>query len=154
MSFQGILNEKLPLMTAVLSSANIAENPVDALKAAIAKDGRIHTVIGYLLNPKFNMELPEGVPPYIPSDTPLGMSELDVLRLDKKIYIMYSSDTRRMRKEEIFIQWLEQMAAEEAKILIAVKDKSLVELYPNLTERVLVDAMQWPFEQYEAMKKR
>ena len=154
MTFQGVLNDKLPLIADVFDSANKSENPVEVLQSAAKKDGRLHVIIGYLINPKFKMGLPEGDPPYIPGDFPSGLSELDVLRLEKKMYILYQSETRRMKKEEIFIQWLEQMTPTEAKILIAIKDKNLDSLYPNLTEKVLVDFMQWDFNEYSALKAK
>lgn len=152
MAFQGVLNEKLPLLEAILEEANTSTNPVETLQHAAKRDGRVHVLLGYLINPKFRMKLPEGDPPYIPSDAPGGLAELDVLRLDKKIYVLYSSETKRMRKEEILVQWLEQMTEKEAKILIAIKDKDLTPLYPNLTEDVLVQMMGWEKSVYDKLK--
>lgn len=139
-------------LSEVLDEANKSENPVASIATAISKDSRILPMLGYLANPKWKMDLPDGYPPYNQTTDALGTTTLDVLRLKDKIYVLYQKETPKRKREEIFIQWLEQMAEEEAKLLVAIKDKTLVELYPNLTEYVLVDGLGWSRKQYDALK--
>lgn len=139
-------------LSEVLDDANKSDDPVKSLAEAIKSDGRVLALLGYLANPKFKMDMPDGFPPYRQTDDALGTTVLDCLRLKDKLYVLYNAQTTKRRREEVFIQWLEQMAEPEAKILVAIKDKSLVSLYPNLTEYVLVDALGWSREQYEALK--
>jgi hypothetical protein len=139
-------------LSEILDEANKADSPSKVLSEAIKADGRVMAMLGYLANPKFKLDFPEGFPPYRQTDDALGTTTLDCLRLKDKMYVLFNTQTPRRRREEIFIQWLEQMAEPEAKVLVAIKDKSLVEFYPNLTEYVVVDGLGWSHEEYNKLK--
>ena len=149
-----VLNKKNLTFLEILQQANTAESPVNFLKKCIAEDQRVSAVLGYALNPKFKMPLPEGIPPYIPSESPLGLAEIELLHLSNKLYVMYSRETNKIQKERMFIQWVEKMNAEEAKIMIAIKDQVLHTLYENLTEDVFIDAMGWDRAQLDTIRKQ
>ena len=150
---QEILNEKLPTFLEVIKKANESDDPVSILKEAIKKDSRITNILGYAGNPNAKFPLPEGVPPYIPSEYPLGLAEVEILHLSNKLQILFGT-AHKAKKEEMYIQWLEKMNPEEAELLNAVKDQNIFELYPNIGEYVIVDALGWDRQMYENLKAK
>jgi hypothetical protein len=152
------LNDKSITLYEILKEANSSDTPVDVLKNYMQKDPRMTPILGYWLNPRFKMSsangpLPEGVPPYIPSTHPLGVAPLEILKLHNKLYIIYSKDTKRFKKEEIFIQWLEDMAPEEAALMLNIKDQTLPEEFSKLTIDVFISSLGWSKDQYLALVK-
>ena len=49
----------------------------------------------------------------------------------------------KSKKEIMFIQMLEGLHADDAKLLIAVKEKELNKMYKGLTDAVVKDAFRW-----------
>lgn len=145
---QDRLNDKSITLYEILKKANESETPIDILKHYIAKDTRVPTVLGYALNPKWKMPLPDGIPPYIPSQHPIGIAPVEILNTHNKLYVMYNKETKQYRKEEIFVQWVEEMAPEEAVIMIHIKDQTLPEAFEKLTLDVYLSAMGWSKDQY------
>lgn len=145
------LNDKHITFYEILKLANDSKSPVDDLKLYMKKDGRFTTMLGYALNPAYKMSLPDGVPPYIPSQHEIGLAPLEILNTHNKLYIMYNKDTRQYKKEEIFIQWIEAMAAQEAELMIRIKDQTLDSAFPNLTIDIFLAALGWSKEQYNSL---
>jgi hypothetical protein len=136
----------------IFETANKSDTPVDVIKDNIKKDSRLVSILGFLANPRFKLDFPSGAPPYKMNEDDFAITEFDVLRLHDKLYVLYNFQTPKAKREQTFIQWLEQMCESESKVLIAIKDKSLVELYPNLTEYVIVDALGWNRDEYNKLK--
>lgn len=148
------LNDKSITFYEILKQANETENPVEVLKLYMKKDSRVTPILGYALNPNYKMALPDGIPPYIPSQHPLGIAPVEILNTHNKMYIMYNKDTRQYKKEEIFVQWLEEMAPEEAELMISIKDQTLPEAFPNLTLDVYLTALGWSRQQYDSIVQK
>ena len=148
------LNEKSITFIEILKKANESQTPSQVLKEYLQKDSRFSTVLGYALNPSFKMPLPEGIPPYIPSQHVIGVAPVEILNTHNKLYIMYNKDTKQYRKEEIFVQWLEDMASEEAELMIKIKDQTLPEAFANLTLDVYLSALGWSKETYDALLQK
>lgn len=148
------LNDKSITFYEILKKANESENPVQVLKDYMTKDSRLNPILGYALNPNFKMPLPDGIPPYIPSQHPIGVAPVEILNTHNKLYIMYNRDTRQYKKEEIFVQWVEEMAPEEAELMIRIKDQTLQEAFPNLTLDVYLTALGWSREQYDSILQK
>lgn len=146
------VNEKLLTFAEVMEGASKADDPEAFLKECIKKDQRLVTVFGYAMNPRFKMGMPEGNPPYKPSDVPLGLAEVELLHLASKLYVLFNPQLPQYRKEEHFITWLEKMNATEAELLIAIKDKRLHKVFKKVSEYKIVGALGWDPEQYKAMK--
>ena len=146
------LNPKLPTFYDLLKKADESTNPVEVLQQGMQYDSRIQPILGYAFNPNFKCNLPEGIPPYIPSQYVLTLAPIEILHLHSKLYILYNKETKRYKKEEIFIRWLEDMAPEEAKLLIAIKDQRLQEEFTNLTLEVFLAALQWDRAAYDNIK--
>jgi hypothetical protein len=48
-----------------------------------------------------------------------------------------------VKKETLFIQMLEGLSADEAKLLLGIKDKNLNNLYKGLTSAVVKESFNW-----------
>lgn len=151
---QEILNKKLPTLIEVIRVANESDDPVEYLKKAISEDKRIINILGYATNPTAKIPLPEGIPPYIPSELPVGLAEVEILHLFNKLYVLFGNEMPKHRKEQMFIQWLEKMNADEASLMIAIKDQNIESLYPKLNEYVFVDALGWDRQMYQNLKAK
>lgn len=77
--------------------------------------------------------LPEGTPPFKPDTAPLGMTPGNFYQQVRKLYVFCREDLRPVRREQLFVQFLESLHPSEAEILIAVKDQRLTEMYPGIT---------------------
>lgn len=81
--------------------------------------------------------LPDGEPPYRKQHDVVG---LQFRHIEKAIYdLAYlvkgsKKNIPQVKREKLFITLLETCHPEDAKILIAMKDKKLTELYPKLSE--------------------
>ena len=87
--------------------------------------------------------VPEGEVPYTPNDAPVGT---DHTRLESEYRGLYrffkGGDPKlgRTKREQMFIQLLEGLSAEEAELLVLVKDGKLTESYKRITKTVIQDA--------------
>jgi len=94
-----------------------------------------------LFSPNIRLDLPEGIPPFSRDNLPLGNS---MGRVDKAIKVLGklalmpgqtpSSGLSKIKKETLFIQLLESVNEKDAEAIIAMKDKTLSQLYPVLDE--------------------
>lgn len=148
------LNDKSITFYEILKKANESETPVEILKHYMAKDSRVTPVLGYALNPNWKMPLPSGIPPYIPSQHPIGVAPVEILNIHNKLYVMYNKETKQYRKEEIFVRWVEDMAPEEAILMIHIKDQTLPEAFEKLTIDVYLQALGWDKTQYLQMLQK
>jgi mRNA-degrading endonuclease YafQ of YafQ-DinJ toxin-antitoxin module len=80
-------------------------------------------------------DLPEGTPPYKENEAVPGNQSRHFEKLVKQLkHLIKHSPLSAYKKETIYIKLLESLSAEDAKIMIAVKDKNLKGLYKTLTE--------------------
>jgi hypothetical protein len=92
--------------------------------------------------------VPEGEVPYNPNEVPVGTDHTSLRREYKHLYnfVKGGNDSlSSLRRETMFIQMLEGLHPEEAKILCLVKDKCLQTKY-KLTYDVVAEAypdIQW-----------
>jgi hypothetical protein len=87
-------------------------------------------------------DLPEGAPPYRQDKNPAGLQQTSLKQAIQILTRLTTNNVRlnRFRKEKLFIQLLETVHAKDAVIIIAAKDKTLHELYPLLTESLVVES--------------
>ena len=63
------------------------------------------------------------------------------LRMEmKKLYVFKRQDLKPIKREQLFIDLLENVHPEEAKLLLAVKDQKLSKLYKKITRKVVENA--------------
>ena len=86
--------------------------------------------------------IPEGEVPFTPNESPLGTDHTSLRREAKNLYhfVKGGNDSLNgIRRETMFIQMLEGLHPEEAKIICLVKDKNLTEKY-KLTKEIVAEA--------------
>ena len=87
--------------------------------------------------------MPEGEVPFNPNDAPVGT---DHTRLDSEYRGLYrffrggEPKLPRAKREQMFIQLLEGLSAEEAELLCLVKDGNLNDKYKRITKAVISEA--------------
>ena len=126
-----------PYITEILEKIN--NNPA-LLTTEYQKNFSICTIMQYAFDKNLRFSLPEGEPPFKPDQAPLGMSPSNFYQNIKKLYIFRRTDISDIRREQLFIQFLEGIHPSEAKVCIAIKDQNLTSLYPNITDELVVQA--------------
>ena len=97
-------------------------------------------------DPKIKWDLPEGTPPYIENEAPAGTEHTFLEVEAKRLYnfaVGGNDQLNKIRKETLFIQMLEGLHADEAKVLIDIKNKSLNKTYKGLTSEMVKEAFGW-----------
>ena len=97
-------------------------------------------------DPKIEWDLPEGTPPYIANEAPAGTEHTYLEVEAKRLYNFAkggNDQLNKIRKETLFIQMLEGLHADEAKVLIDIKNKSLNKTYKGLTSDMVKEAFGW-----------
>lgn len=86
--------------------------------------------------------LPEGVPPYKNEDINLESipSSLHKRSAEFVYFVKGGRDIKQFKREKLFIDILETIHPEEAKVLIAAKDKELEKMYKGLTKELVKEA--------------
>ena len=97
-------------------------------------------------DPKIKWDLPTGTPPYIENEAPLGTEHTYLDQEAKRLWhfvVGADMNLTKVKKETLFIQMLEGLSADEAKLLVGVKDKNLNNIYKGLTSAVIKEAFSW-----------
>ena len=122
-----------------------------AKRAEILKEYRNDALVSILI---WNFDdsvvslLPEGVVPYNENEVPAGTDHTSLRREFRHLYNFVqggNSELTPLRRETMFIQILEGLHPEEAKVLCLVKDKNLTSKY-RITKDIVSDAypdIQW-----------
>ena len=97
-------------------------------------------------DPKIEWDLPPGTPPYIANEAPAGTEHTFLEVEARRLYNFAkggNDQLNKIRKETLFIQMLEGLHADEEKVLIDVKNKSLNKTYKGLTSEMVKEAFGW-----------
>ena len=97
-------------------------------------------------DPKIKWAMPEGQVPYKPNEVPEGTEHTLLMQEAKRLWHFIEgadNQTPRMRKETMFIQMLEGLHEDEAKVLCYAKDKNLHKVYKGLSHEVVKTAFGW-----------
>jgi hypothetical protein len=120
----------------VLQDASDLPNAQDRVEFLQNKDmPAIRTVLKYMLDPNIKFLLPETEPPYTPSkfDEPSRL-----YNETRRLYLFVEGgheELKQQRREELFIDLLESISPNDAKLLLNVKNK--VNPYKGLTPAVV-----------------
>ena len=141
------MGQTIELMSEILKKVNNAKDKPK--KIAILKENAtapLKQVLKGAFDPSIKWDLPEGNPPYIANEAPIG-TEHGLLRNEAKRLWHFvtgaDAETTKTQKETMFIQILEGLHADEAKVLLGMKNKSLNKMYKGLTESVVREAFGW-----------
>lgn len=118
-------------------------NEINNDTTTIAKyrgDAPLRMIFEYAFLPEKKMCLPEGDPPFKPDAAPIGMSPANLLMELRKLYVFTPErELNQNRRESLFIQLLENVHPDEAKVLLAIKDQKLDKLYKNIDINFAID---------------
>lgn len=123
-------------LTEVLEEINSDPKTIEKYKNDVA----LKILLEYAYLPEKKFDLPEGDPPYKPDDAPIGMSPANLRMEIKRLYIFKREDLKPLRREQLFINLLESVHPDEAKLLLAVKEQKLNKLYKKVTRKVVEEA--------------
>ena len=124
-----------------ISNAKTKKEKVDLFKKHNSPALRQLMIINF--DESILSELPEGDVPYTPNDAPVGT---DHTRLEQEYRGLYrffkggDSRIKSLKRETMFVQLLEGLSAEEAELLVLVKDGRLNEKYKRITKAVVSEA--------------
>lgn len=99
----------------------------------------LKTILQAVFDPRIKFLLPEGVPPYKPND--LQDQETVLLRECRKLIYFVEGpypNLKQIKREQMFIELLENITPEDAKLLCSVKEKKLP--YKGITEDIVKEA--------------
>lgn len=103
-------------------------------------DSALKIIFDYAFNPEKKFILPEGEPPFKPAAEPMGMTPTNLFSELRRMYVFCRADLKPIKREGLFISFLEGVHPIEAKMLIAVKDQELHKVYPKITRKMLEKA--------------
>jgi len=87
--------------------------------------------------------LPEGDVPYTPNDAPVGTDHTRLEQEYRGLYRFFQGGDGKLpalKRESMFVQLLEGLAAEEAELLVLVKDGQMNKSYKRITKAVISEA--------------
>ena len=139
-----------PLFSEVLDRVHKAKTKDQKVK--ILRDNNtdaLRMVLKAGFDPSIEWVIPEGDVPYTPNESPEG-TEHTVLAMEAQRlwHFIKGADrqTKQHQKESMFFQLLEGLHQNEAKLVIAAKDKKLHQLYKGLSSNVVREAFGWDEE--------
>lgn len=114
-------------------------------KIAILRKNNNQTIFRILrlcFDPAFALDLPEGAPPLkIDRNLPAGVSDTNLYAESRRLYIFEKKkQLPRVKKESLFVQFLEGLHYSEAELIIAAKDGKISKRYKGLTEALVREA--------------
>ena len=147
------------LLSEILTKVHGAKSKAQKIKILQEEDClALRQICQWSFNPKIESELPSGTPPYIENEAPEGTEHM-LLRTEGNTLWHFvktngkSADPNLQStlRERMFIRLLEGLHKDEAKLLCAVKEKSLHQVYKGLSTQVVSDAFGWneDFQEYK-----
>ena len=109
----------------------------------------LRMIIKSSFDPKIEWALPEGEVPYTPAEVPEGTEHNVLAHEARKLYHFIEGGNPQLtqnKREAMFVQMLEGLHENEAKLLIAAKDKKLHRVYKGLSANVVKTAFNWTDE--------
>ena len=135
-----------PLLHEVLTKVNNAKDKPKKIEVLKSNDSvPLRQILKGAFDPKIEWELPNGTPPYKENDAPAGTEHTTLYQEAKRLhyFVKGANVLTKSKREMMFIQMLEGLHADEAKLLIAVKEKELNKVYKGLTDAVVKEAFGW-----------
>ena len=144
------IGSRVTLMSEIFLKINNAKDKpkkIEILKQYESKP--LKMILKGAFDPKIEWDLPEGTPPYIENDVPAGTEHTLLQNEAKRLWhFVKGADpaTNKLQKETMFIQMLEGLHKDEAKVLLDVKNNTLNKTYKGLTGDMVKEAFGWTDE--------
>ena len=143
-----------PLLHEILIKVNNAKDKSKKIDVLRENDSvPLRQILKGAFDPKIKWDLPEGTPPYKENDAPAGTEHTTLHTEARRLWHFVEGANDKLtksKKEMMFIQMLEGLHKDDAKLLVAVKDKELNKVYKGLTDSVVKDAFRWN-EEYKTI---
>lgn len=113
----------------------------------------LHQILKYTLDPSIVWDLPEGAPPYKPCIYPA--QEMRLFAESRRLYLFVKGgnpNLTKLKREALYIELLESIHPEDAKLLIAAKDKKIP--YKGITLKLIKDAFPGLIEESVSNEKQ
>jgi len=123
-----------------VSNAKTKQEKIDLLRRYNSNALRQLLIINF--DDSVVCELPEGDVPYTPNDAPVGTDHTRLEHEYKGLYRFFKGGAKlpSLKRESMFVQLLEGLSAEEAELLVLVKDGRLGDKYKRITKAVVSEA--------------
>ena len=109
----------------------------------------LRMVVKSSFDPKIEWALPEGDVPYVPNESPEGTEHTILAGEARRLYNFIKGGNPQLtqnKREMMFVQLLEGLHEDEAKLVVAAKDKKLHQVYKGLSANVVKEAFNWTDE--------
>lgn len=119
-----------------------ASKRIGALKEIANLKPDLKTVLQLCYHKNVVFDLPEGSPPYKSLEVPENWGYNRLPKELKKVHYFLKgakNNLNQMRKEKIFIDILESLSPDEAKVFIMIKDKKIT--YKGFNRKLVQDAL-------------
>ena len=131
----------------ILTKVNNAKDKPKKIEVLRRYDTKeLRALMKAAFDPKVVFILPKERPPFTINEAPTGTEHTWLKQEVNRLYHFISGgndELTPMKKETMFVQMLEGLSADEAELLISVKDKKLNIRYKGLTEAVVREAFHW-----------
>ena len=124
-----------------ISNAKTKKEKVDLFKKHNSPALRQLMIINF--DESMLSDLAEGDVRYTPNDAPVGTDHTRLEQEYRGVYRFFKGGDSRiksLKRETMFVQLLEGLSAEEAELLVLVKDGRLNEKYKRITKAVVSEA--------------
>ena len=143
---QPVIKVRQLLFSEILTKVHKAKETKDKIKILKEEDcSALRQICKWSFDPKIKSELPAGTPPYVENEAPEGTEHMLLRTEGDKLYNFIEGAQKHQStvRETMFIRLLEGLHKDEAKLLCAVKDKKLHQVYKGLTTPVVKKAFNW-----------
>ena len=113
-----------------VSKLKKTQEKIDAIKFNDSLPLRI--ILQGAFDPSVEWLLPEGEPPYRPNDL-VDQEHVLIKEIEKLRYFIkgFHDNLNQTKREQMFVELLERVAPDDAKLLVAIKDKKMP--FPGIT---------------------
>lgn len=138
--YNGVLMKRVSEILEEVSKEKSINKKVELLQAEASNEA-LRAVLQATFDERIVFELPEGAPPYNEPNDMID-NKAGLYREYRKFYIFTknrrSAEIRMDKREYAFIQMLESVHPEDAKLLLAMKDKKMP--YKTVTKNLVLKA--------------
>ncbi len=113
----------------------------------------LHQILKYAFDPSIVWDLPKGAPPYTPCIYPA--QEMRLFAEARRLYLFLKGgnpNLSKLKREALYIELLESIHPEDAKLLIDVKDKKIP--YKGVTAKLVKEAFPGLIEEQVLNEER
>lgn len=124
----------------ILEFTSKLPNDEEKIKCLRQNDNNaLRTILRFTYDPRAVWLLPEGAPPYKPTEFP--HQENNLYAEIRRLYLFLEGgnpNLKQTRRESLFIELLQEVDPEDAKLLLAMKEKTLP--YEGLSSELVLQA--------------